>query len=290
MNILHRSPTHPRKRKRGPLTIRYFTLRVNIKAGYSSPSPPIKLPFPPFPHLSKFPPPPGFRPSFLSFRCILLPISTPANPLILHSVHLLSPNPTNLHPSILMASPSTPPCPLTPPSPTTLAQTMGFASFGAKPHLKKKRKLDGLGGGSGSGSGSNSLPLGAGVRRGIESGESGEDGGEDGEGDGMVANDVPEITRAVVASPQELYATNTNTATNRLLARPPQHQNPASYLHALGQPSQHPHQHQHQKQQQHASRADKSKSFRDENGDMAYYDRSFVEDPWRGLELGEKEA
>ncbi|MCJ1271546.1 hypothetical protein MMC22_011448 [Lobaria immixta] len=224
-----------------------------------------------------------------------------------------------------------------PGSPLSLAQTMGFSSFGAKPNPKKKRKLEQ----SGSGSGSNSLPLGTGRRQESElaskkdigneqtlagegnkredfrrrQAENNEDGDAGTTGEDMGATAPHNLSRPSANPPRarntdpspelreshtaEFNDTNDSPDLHVPSRMPPFHP-PNSLPPRPPPPTSSSSQNvQSQSQPQWPSQTQPSpytqqspqsydfwalrKGIRDENGDMAYYDESFVEDPWRAL-------
>ncbi|MCJ1470530.1 hypothetical protein MMC07_009176 [Pseudocyphellaria aurata] len=212
-----------------------------------------------------------------------------------------------------------------PGSPISLAQTMGFSSFGSKPNPKKKRKLQQP---SHTGSGSNSTPLGTSRRQESELASrldirsekefaEGEDGSEreaserleaekDEDGDGGSTGEdkggpVPHIfSNARASDPRK---SNLNDANNtpdlRPTSRTPTFHSPkslpprpsppasSSFQNVRSQSPQWPTQLQAPPRTQQSPQSHNFRSLRhglrDENGDMAYYDESFVEDPWRAL-------
>lgn len=218
-------------------------------------------------------------------------------------------------------------------SPVSLAETMGFSSFGAKPNPKKKRKLEQ----PSTGSGSNSLPLGTGRRQeselaskmdtgseknlrgeankreifGRQDAEKGEggDAGNTGEDQGWptphnLSNASPPRASNADSLPDLSHTTNFNDANStpdlHLPSRMPPYHSPkplpprpprsisSSFqnVQSLSQPpwpaQTQPSPYTQQSSQAYDFRALR-KGVRDENGDMAYYDESFVEDPWRTL-------
>ena len=150
-----------------------------------------------------------------------------------------------------------------------VASAMGFGSFGSKPHLTKKRKMNTT---DNTGSGSNSLPLG--MR--------------------PLKETVVNTTQASETQHEsEAKVPGEGPAERQDLAKPPETTGvvPQNHSQVLL------HQYQSIASNNQASRSSSGKlpngewdwqalrkGVRDERGDMAYYDASFVEDPWAALE------
>lgn len=172
---------------------------------------------------------------------------------------------------------------------------MGFSAFGAPPNPPKRRKLhQDI---EGEGTGGNSIPLGR--RRGEEVvGDGGEE--EEGEGDSGVENEGRE-ERETEEDKQgdEMILEKVKTAALRRLGITPHSATlpakpPAStiyHTHLIQTPPQPLGYGAVTEVVAQGGAVGKEaydwralrKGVRDENGDVAYYDGSFVEDPWRGL-------
>lgn len=143
-----------------------------------------------------------------------------------------------------------------------VAALMGFGSFGSKPHLKKKRRLNESEGNAGTGANSVVLPM-NGRKRGTMRDESLGDGPLPakpiGQADGGGSSAPLSQPREAVSSEIDAstsYATAEAQASVRERAKLP---NGEWDWYAL------------------------RRGVPDENGDMAYFDKSFVEDPWARL-------
>ena len=156
-----------------------------------------------------------------------------------------------------------------------MAQMMGFSSFSSKSKpLSKKRKrelaqLATSGPGTESGSGSNTMPLGAPRRKPVE-----------GEGMARGGREPGENTLNMEA------VTNERSIGSEKDMEQYSHIAPPSVLRDQAKPSSfsnEPHpsagEDVYSQYDWHALR----KGVRDERGDVAYYDTSFVEDPWKNL-------
>ena len=162
------------------------------------------------------------------------------------------------------------------PTEADMAQMMGFSNFGSKPKpqsKKRKRELAQLatsGPGADSGSGSNAMPLGNPRRK----HDTGPDSSTKGRGRDTV--DMKDEGSGNVRPNWSMQVPNTDAgqlfsqATLRESARPVLHSNERISSGSGEQKSQH---------DWHALR----KGVRDSRGDVAYYDPSFVEDPWKDL-------
>ena len=154
-----------------------------------------------------------------------------------------------------------------------MAAMMGFSSFGPKPNPpSKKRKLGqpaASGFGAESGSGSNSMPLGKprGQKKETEGGPRGLDEQDREWREGHV--DSVEAERVVKAITEEKIDGGVKDTANRGQLSTGKTDNQAG-LPAGGWQNQY---------DWHALR----KGIKDESGDVAYYDASFVEDPWKHL-------
>lgn len=149
-----------------------------------------------------------------------------------------------------------------------ISAAMGFGSFGAKPHLKKKRKTEPS---AECGSGSNSLPIG--LRKEKDRNRSDTAQSKSISGDsvthpvGQVSDGNPHISEVVPGqmalpkrphSPHHVYPDVKGVGSN-VEGEPGKLPNGQWDWNAL------------------------RKGVRDEHGDTAYYDASFVEDPWAAL-------
>ena len=144
---------------------------------------------------------------------------------------------------------------------TDVAAAMGFGSFGAKPHLAKKRKTAGS---EKTGSGSNSLPLGM-TRERDESQIAQSSAVEEGQ---QMQRDSQEIARQGDGSEKAPQPGTLGTGLDNR-----HHMSVGSNIHTVySQAGQLPN----GQWDWQALR----RGVRNEHGDMAYYDASFVEDPW----------
>ena len=197
-----------------------------------------------------------------------------------------------------------------------MAATMGFASFGRKPNPpKKKRKLEQ----EGEGSGSNSMPLGMRVRKGEDVRENGLGEGERVEvvdelvvnGELVVGKEAGEESRDDAMGGGGSYgaevdgernAVDSNRQYHTATDRPPDVGFEATFTENVAAVQQSPLSEPRISAQfpctivsgPGAGRKTNSnewdwwalrKGVRDERGDMAFYDASFVEDPWRYLSI-----
>ena len=149
-----------------------------------------------------------------------------------------------------------------------VAAAMGFGSFGAKPHLKKKRKTEPS---SEQGSGSNSLPIGQRKERDTSRAEETQNISSLGDPVTHAMGEVPpgnprmsEVAPGHMTlpkrppSPEHVHQGVTGVGSN--VEREPGKLNNGQWdWNAL------------------------RKGVRDKNGDTAYYNASFVEDPWAAL-------
>ena len=149
-----------------------------------------------------------------------------------------------------------------------VAAAMGFGSFGAEPHLKKKRKTEPS---SEQGSGSNSLPIGLRKERDTKRIEETQsqpvlgDSVNHATGQGPnVSHHISDVAPGHMAlpkrppSPEHVYQGVKGVGSN-VEREPGKLANGQWDWNAL------------------------RKGVRDEHGDTAYYDASFVEDPWAAL-------
>ena len=161
------------------------------------------------------------------------------------------------------------------PTEANMAQMMGFSNFGSKPKpqsKKRKRELAQLatsGAGAESGSGSNAMPLGNPRRKNATAPDS---SAKDEQRDMVTSNDDGSWNGR---PDQSMHAPHTDAShlpqsTLRESARPVLEGKERKSYTTGEQKLQH---------DWHALR----KGVRDSRGDVAYYDHSFVEDPWKQL-------
>ena len=151
------------------------------------------------------------------------------------------------------------------PEDVDIALAMGFGSFGAKPHLKKKRKLDEP---NARLNVSHSLPV------------------------------RPEMTKAVESQPLPSFLREGLVGEQLPASDERQGVDDPHYLHATGSNIQPLHSHSSQRDGIHQYSGTQEagtlpsgdwvwhalrRGVRNEHGDIAYFDASFVEDPWKEL-------
>ena len=154
-----------------------------------------------------------------------------------------------------------------------MAAMMGFSSFGAKPDPpSKKRKLDQQNAslsGAGSGSGSNSMPLGKPrAQKTIAAGKLEESHAQDRERQGTNLDVANEAGEERLTSSEDISGAVEGTGHSQQLPIDPS-------VHSVGLGT--------GGGQVNYDWNALKKGIKDERGDVAYYDASFVEDPWKHL-------